>query len=86
MEDLVGCDVAKCRHVPSEGFAAFMRRSVSLAEKRFREALAGTAASLPAGNGQAESVTDLVRAVRDEELRVHINVEEAVKACLHNRS
>ena len=81
MEDLMGCDVSKCRHVPSEGIAAFMRRAVSLSEKRFREALATNVAALPAGNDKAESVTDLVRAVRDEELRVHINVEEAVKAC-----
>ena len=78
----MGCDVAKCRHVPSEGIAAFMRRAVLLAEKRFREAFSASAASVPASGSRGDSVTELVRAVRDEELRVHVNVEEAVRVCL----
>ena len=51
------------------------------------EALAnGMAASAPS-NTSGETVTDLVRAVREEDVKVHINVEDGVRvsfssACL----
>ena len=43
------------------------------------QAMAGGAASVAATGDKAETVTDLVRAVREEEFKVHTNVEEAVR-------
>ena len=36
-------------------------------------------AACASSNTKGETVTDLVRAVRDEEVKVHINVEEGVR-------
>ena len=46
------------------------------------QAIAGGVAAVASNNSQGDTVTDLVRAVRDEDIKVHINVEESVRVCL----
>ena len=46
------------------------------------QAIAGGVATIASNNSQGDTVTDLVRAVRDEDIKVHINVEECVRVCL----
>ena len=36
-EDIMGCNVDKCKHVPSEGIAAFMKRAVDRADAAYRK-------------------------------------------------
>ena len=37
MADIMGCNVDKCRHVPSEGMGAFMKRAVDKADGVYRK-------------------------------------------------
>ena len=37
VEDIMGCNVDKCKHVPSEGIAAFMKRAVDRADAAYRK-------------------------------------------------
>ena len=46
------------------------------------QAIAGGVANIASNNSQGDTVTDLVFAVRDEDIKVHINVEESVRVCL----
>ena len=97
MEDIMGCTVDKCKNVPSEGLASFMKRAVDKADGIYRkvrsctfvlscflctyialQAIAGGAASVASTGERGDTVTDLVRAVRDEDIKVHINIEDAV--------
>lgn len=36
-DDIMGCNVEKCKHVPSEGVAAFMKRAVEKADAQYRK-------------------------------------------------
>jgi len=47
------------------------------------QAIAGACGTVNSAGSSGETVTDLVRAVRDEDIRVHINVQESVRASHH---
>ena len=38
IEDIMGCNVDKCKHIVSEGCASFMKRAVSKADAIYRKA------------------------------------------------
>ena len=45
------------------------------------QAIAGAVGTVNGAGSSGETVTDLVKAVRDEDIRVHVNVQESVRAC-----
>ena len=82
--DLIGFDAGavpvNAKNEPSVGLRAFMRRAVKTAEARVSGNMAQGLAAIPADNRSAMSgtVNDLVRSIREEDCKVHIDLHARI--------
>jgi hypothetical protein len=62
--------------VPDSGIGSFMKRAARKAEANYQRTLAARlgGSAQPQGSGQKENIVDLVRAVRSEDAKLHVDL------------